>query len=125
MSVEALAEAAGQAADRRTLLRRVGGASLGAVAAALGVASTAEASHCPGYTQQWRCCCLCNSRDPNFCTGRSWYCCWTWQCCCDQACDGDKVLNCTECYGQSGWGCNQGCNNGILCSTAYWNGNYC
>jgi hypothetical protein len=116
MSVETLAEAVGEAADRRTLLRKVGAASLGAVAATLGVASTAEAV-------QWRCCNLCGPRNPNNCSGVT-YCCWIWFCCCISGCEGRKRLHCAECYHSAAGGCDRGCDH-VDCSAGYWSGNYC
>lgn len=114
MSVEALAETVGEAADRRALLRKVGAASLGAVAATLGVTSTAEASG-------WRCCNLCRTRRES-CPGS--YCCWIWFCCCTSGCEGRKSLHCAECYNSSAGGCDAGCDS-VDCSAGYWLGNYC
>jgi hypothetical protein len=123
MTVETLAEAVGKASDRRTLLRRVGGASVGAVAAALGVASTAEASHCGSGTNHWRCCCICRTRDPNHCQGSNIVCCWIWDCCCTEVCN-RVTMRCAECYTSTSYGCDAGCG-GVACSTVWSLGTSC
>lgn len=108
MSVDTLVDKIGGVSDRHAFLQKAGGATLGAVAALMGVPRPAEASHL--YT--YHCCTLCKPNDPN-CGGYQYvYSCWGWNCCYN----GDHH-HCYECYG-AGTPCSGGCS-GVVCSYVY------
>jgi hypothetical protein len=98
MSLERLAELAGETVDRRRLLRRIGALSLGGTFAALVDPQTA------GATVGWYCCNLCY--DPGSCNQA---CTWCWVCC-----EGNTMFECCEGYTYTGL-CDGTCN-GVLCS---------
>ncbi len=84
MLVDRLLTTIGERADRGTLLKRLGIASLGVTFGALGLSDPAHA---------YACCTLCH--EPSSCIGCS--CIWCWTCCNDGA--QQQYVRCCECYG--------------------------
>lgn len=72
MSLEQMADSIGEAASRRSFLKRVGGVALGAMLTAMGLAQEASA------TYDYKCCKLCFLPGGS-CSGTG--CSWCWTCC--------------------------------------------
>lgn len=95
MSFERLAEVVAEVADRKGFLKKLGGATLGAMFVAMGNPKPARGHHC---------CNLCF--EPSLCSNCACTWCWT---CCDVA-----KFRCCECFQPGGCCCN-GCQ-GAKCS---------